>query len=309
MKPLQAHEIRGNWATLLLPIGPDDSINFVQLQTQIIRLIAFKVDGIYCCGTAGEFYNLTEKEFDHVAGLLARACEQAAMPFQIGVCHASPLLSLERLQRIVSLAPGAVQVILPDWSPTRPDESIAFLEKMAEAAAGIGLILYNPPHAKHVVTPEELADLCRAVPALIGIKSGGGDADWFRRMRMLLPDLALFVPGHTLASGMQKGASGAYSNIACLHPCAAQRWSELMRSDMKTALEWEKRIRLFLNECILPYIVRHGYSNQAADKFMAAVGGWTPITPRLRWPYASIPVTEIETQRQRGKHLLPEFLA
>jgi hypothetical protein len=46
MKPLAAHEIRGNWATLLLPIQPDDAIDFGLLGDEIEQFIAFWIGHI-----------------------------------------------------------------------------------------------------------------------------------------------------------------------------------------------------------------------------------------------------------------------
>ena len=117
MNSLKSSEIFGNWATLLLPIDEDDQINYNVLEKEIDILISMGVNGIYSNGTAGEFYNQTEKEFDKVSAVLADKCNAAGMPFQIGCSHMSPILSLERLRRIVALNPSAVQVILPDWFP------------------------------------------------------------------------------------------------------------------------------------------------------------------------------------------------
>ena len=66
MKPLQASEITGTYATLLLPINADDGIDFGRLEVQLDYLIRSGVDGIYAHGTAGEFYSLSEHEFTRV---------------------------------------------------------------------------------------------------------------------------------------------------------------------------------------------------------------------------------------------------
>ena len=128
MNPLKSHEIFGNWATLLLPINNDDSINYSQLEEEIDTLISFKVNGIYSNGTAGEFYNQTEEEFDQINAILANKCNAAGIPFQIGAAHMSPEISLQRVKRAKQLQPSAIQVILPDWFvPTMP-EIVNFLK-------------------------------------------------------------------------------------------------------------------------------------------------------------------------------------
>lgn len=93
------HPIAGNWASLLLPIRGDDSIDFAALEEEIGILIDAKVDGIYSNGTAGEFHNQTEAEYDRIQALLASCCRQAGMPFVIGACQPDPLIMLERLKR------------------------------------------------------------------------------------------------------------------------------------------------------------------------------------------------------------------
>jgi len=307
MQPLNATEIIGNWATLLLPLNEEESIDYSLLAEEIDLMIAFGVNGIYSNGTAGEFYNQTEEEFDRISELLAAKCNAAGMPFQVGCSHMSPQISLERLRTAVALQPGAIQVILPDWFPPSMNESIQFLERMAVAANPIGLVLYNPPHSKIKLSPQDFAIIKKAGIPLVGCKLPGGDEAWYEAMKKLAPHLSLFIPGHHLATGITLGAHGAYSNVACLHPGVAQQWYQQMSVDMKAALELETRIQLFMNKYIVPYIQERKYSNQAVDKFLAAVGGWMPITARLRWPYNWIDAKEVESIRAACKQLLPEF--
>ena len=307
MKPLKSNEIFGNWATLLLPVNPDDSIDYEKLGQEIDILISMGVDGIYSNGTAGEFYNQTEEEFDIVSALLANKCNASGMPFQIGCNHLGPVISLERLRRVIPLQPGAVQVTLPDWFPPVMEEIIDYLKRIIDLAGPIGIVLYNPPHAKVKLQPGDFALLKQAGIRLAGCKLAGGDENWYRDMKKYAPELSLFIPGHHLATGILSGAHGAYSNVACLHPLAAQKWYDMMKTDMPAALELQSRIQLFMNDHIVPFIRDKKYSNQAADKFMAAVGGWTDIQPRLRWPYRSINQEEVKSTRQYAKKILPEF--
>jgi dihydrodipicolinate synthase/N-acetylneuraminate lyase len=125
-------------------------------------------------------------------------------------------------------------------------------------------------------------------------------------MRQII-DLSIFVPGHLLATGIkEKVAAGAYSNVACLSPRGSQCWWELMSTDLEEALAIEKRILSFFEECILPF-KNAGYTNPALDKFLAAVGGWSTIGTRLRWPYKFIAENEINAVRIRARKWLPEF--
>jgi 4-hydroxy-tetrahydrodipicolinate synthase len=149
--------------------------------------------------------------------------------------------------------------------------------------------------------------LAARVPALIGLKTAGGEDAWFASMREHLARLSVFVPGHLLASGVQRGARGAYSNVACLNPAAAQRWTDQMKTDMDSALELEQRLRRFMDPYIAPFITEQKYCNAACDRFMALLGAWADVGDKMRWPYRSIPAGEASRIRPIAQELIPEF--
>lgn len=310
MDVLTSDTLRGNWATLLLATDEFGRIDYARLGDEIDALVASRPEGIYSNGTAGEFYAQTDDEFVRVSCLLAEKCGAAGVPFQLGASHPCAQESLRRLSLIRDLRPGAVQVILPDWFPVNDREAVRFLRTMAEAADGIPLVLYNPPHAKRQLAPAEWAMLRQQVPSLIGVKTSDRESspEWYAEVARHAGGLAVFVPGHHLATGIRLGAAGAYSNVACLNPFAAQRWYELMLTDMEAALELEGRIRLFMERCITPFIVRMRYPNHACDRFMALVGGWADVGGSLRWPYDSIPLSQVEAVRQEAARIIPEFI-
>ncbi len=308
MHPLQPHEIRGNWATLLLPIRADDSIDYALLGAELDHFIAARVSGIYSNGSAGEFYTQTEEEFDRVNEMLAEKCARAGVPFQIGACHMSAQLSRERLRRAKALQPSAMQIVLPDWFVPSWPEIIAFLETMVAEAAPIPLILYNPPHAKRRLSPEEWLRLIDAVPGIAGMKVPGGDEAWYQAMQPVFTRVSVFIPGHLLATGLARGAHGAYSNVACLSPAGAQRWYELCVRDPAAGVRQQDKILPFWQRHIAPLITEHGLANMAADKAAATAGGWLPaFTPRLRWPYRGASDEAVQRIAAAARAELPEF--
>lgn len=238
---------------------------------------------------------------------MAEKCHKKSVAFQLGVSHMSPVISLERLKRVKSLEPGAVQVILPDWFPVTEPEMLSFLQKMSQEAEPVALVLYNPPHAKKVLTPKQLCMLHQLVPQLVGIKVAGGDETWYDQMKEALDEITVFVPGHRLATGYSKGAKGAYSNVACLSPKGAQQWYERMKINLFSALEQEKQIQKFMSQYITPFITKDGYMNGAVDKLLCAIGGWSEISTRMRWPYRFIPMDQVGELRKIAKKMLPEM--
>ena len=308
MQPFTAAQLVGNWATLLLPIDDRDDIDFAALACEIDAIIAAGVNGVYSNGTVGEFHTQSEAEFDRVSALLAERCEAAQLPFQIGVSHMSAQISRERLRRAKSLRPVAFQVILPDWFPLTDDEAVAFLQTMAAEADPVGLVLYNPPHAKRVLPPQRIAFVAERVPGLIGVKVAAGDASWFTHLGGALVRLSVFTPGHQLATHLPMGSRGSYSNVACFSPAKAQAWYDVLCRDPAAGEQLQVRLQRFFHQYITPYITEHGYANAAVDKLLAVVGDWAPLTTRMRWPYRAIPADDAVRLRAIARVEIPEFM-
>ena len=306
MKSLTAGEIGGVWGAVLLPLGDGNEIHSGRLAAQLDVLVASGVDGLYSHGTAGEFHTLDEDEYDLVNRLLAQRCEVAGLPFQLGASHPAAPVMLDRVRRAAELAPGAIQVILPDWVPLNDDEVVRFLAGAADAAGGVPLVLYNPPHAKTPVSPSLLGRVTDEVPAVVGLKTAGGDEDWFAAMAGPLRRLSVFVPGHLLATGLRRGAHGSYSNVAAMSPRGAVAWNVLIRRDPDAGLDVERRIAELFRRHVAPLQAR-GLSNPALDKFLAAVGGWADIGVRTRWPASAAPESAVPPARADARLLLPEL--
>jgi dihydrodipicolinate synthase/N-acetylneuraminate lyase len=307
MTALDRTSLRGVWGTVLLPLDASGRIDEGRLRYELDVLTASNLDGIYAHGTAGEFHELGEDEYDLVSGLVVEHATAARVPFQLGAGHMSARLSLDRIGRAARLRPAAIQVILPDWVPAQPDEAVTALAGLAAAAGDIPVVLYNPPHAKTRLDPAALLRAAEAVPQLIGIKVAGGDASWYRAMRPVTETLAVFVAGHTLASGLAQGAAGSYSNVACLSPAGAAAWHAMMRSDPARAMDLERRLQRFLDDHITP-LQQRGYANPALDKTLAHIGGWARIGTRVRWPYRGVPEAEADALRPLARAAVPELL-
>ena len=202
-----------------------------------------------------------------------------------------------------------MQIILPDWFPVTLEEAVLFLGEMEKEAEGTSLVLYNPPHAKKILKPSDWSHLKDKIPSLAGLKvfDQNADPNWYKLVNENKEGLSIFIPGHRLVTGIRMGAHGAYSNMACLNPFAAQNWFEMIRTDLPAALEMEIRINQFISELIAPFITESGYPNHACDRFMALLGGWADVGSKLRWPYRSIPEDLAVDVRKRAKNIIPEF--
>ncbi len=157
----------GNWASLLLPIAPDDSIEFDKLGEEIDILIDAKVDGIYSNGTAGEFHNRDRGGVRQDPSVTGRALQAASMPFVIGACQPDPLIMLNRVRRASALRSRRHSGDTARLVAAHRCRS----DRLPEPCCGKRLMefrssFYNPPHAKRVLTPKELGVVCASVPGV-----------------------------------------------------------------------------------------------------------------------------------------------
>ncbi|MEM1285007.1 MAG: dihydrodipicolinate synthase family protein [Pseudomonadota bacterium] len=296
---------RGVWATTLLRIDQTGGIDLQGIQEQTTAFAAAGCQGVYIGGTASEFHALSDSQFEVTSTALAQAATNCELPFQIGASHPLAPGSLVRIGIAARLNPDAIQVTLPDWTPVDLETARRFLERCADAARGIPLLLYNPPQAKTLLDAQSLVALAEQVPALAGLKCGGGNSAWYAAMAPVFDRLSVFIPGHHYHSGTAQGAHGSYSNMACLSPEGAVRWAKLS-PDM--AADLEVRVALFIQEAITPLLDR-GLPGFACDKAMAAAGGWASITPRLLWPFEGASDREVRSIVKAAERHIPEFLA
>lgn len=307
MKHLSSNNLTGIWCSIQLPILADNRIDFNSLKEEIDILTNTSIQGIYSNGTAAEFYNQTESEFDEINENMADICHKKGFPFQIGASHMSPIISRERIRRTKSLNPRAFQIILPEWLPLNSDEQLSFLVEIIEEADPIPVVLYSPGHSKTVLTPSDFKRLSNRFPQLIGIKVGAGGAEWYAEMREMDADLAVFVPGHRLATGIKEGvAKGSYSNVACIDPNGAQKWFEIILDNIDEGIRIETQILQFFEECVFP-LARAGYSDAALDKLLWALSGRRTTSTRLRWPYIGVRDHVVEDVRKIARRILPDL--
>jgi dihydrodipicolinate synthase/N-acetylneuraminate lyase len=305
MNSLAHTEIKGPWGTLLLPLNTDESIDWKALEKQADYMANSGLSGVYCNGTAGEFYTQTPAEYERLCELISSVCEGAGTPFQIGASHTDCAEMFARIRTAVKYKPGAIQIILPGWFPMKDPEVKRFLERASELAEGIGLVLYNPPCASRVLDPSDIKNLLLPNKAVVGIKGGAGTEEWFAGMQEVFPVLSVFCLPARMATAIGRGVSGAYSNIAAISPKGTAAWYRIIKTDIEKALELEGRVVRFMDEYVLPYTA--DYSDPALDKLQAAAGNWLPMSTRVRWPYSTAGEKEVRRIREGIEKLIPEM--
>lgn len=309
---LTSQTLRGIWAALPMSWRADDSFDEEAYRTNIARLCAASVDGIYTTGSTGEFYALDRAEFERMVDVVMEETRHHRIPVQIGCCADDTRDVLRQMAYAAEAGAAGVQVVLPYWMELSDAEMLQFFRDLASAFPQLPLIHYNVPRAKRFLTARDYQKILEVAPNLIGVKFTYAGSHWgeLQQALQLLPQLAYFVAEDLLVSAMQLGARGSYSSIACVSPsfmqemfalATARRWDE--------ALAQQAKVARFFAECGA-FVEQLGLSTSdpAFDKGLAIASGFLTGHPRTRAPYNGWSDAGIvEVRRWLQKHY-PEFV-
>jgi len=206
------------------PFQEDERIDFGAWQTVIDALIAAGVDGLFACGSAGEFYSLTAEE----RMVALRFCRQAAagrVPVYGNVGAVTTRETIELAQAAQSIGVDAIVVVTPYYLKPSPGELAEHFIEVCHAVH-LPVIAYNFPwHGGVDLAPETLGRIAAACDNLVGVKNSSGrleqtlayrdcppKGDAGRRLAVFEADDRLILPA------LQGGSAGVVTASANLAP-------------------------------------------------------------------------------------------
>ncbi len=210
--------------------------------------------------------------------MLAERCHAAGLPFQIGACHPCAQESLHRIKS--ASAPRTRRL------PDHPARLVGGAWRRGRHLSGphhpgsgsLPASCFTTPSMPNAVSPRRIwHPRPPSSPELLGIKVAGGDDEWYSSMRAECGDLLHLhsrpFPRHRPAKWrswfvLQRG----------LHRTRLRgRLEQMALSDPEEAMEIQKEILAFLDKRITP-ISKAGHVNAAADKLLAHIGNWGPVS-------------------------------
>jgi 4-hydroxy-tetrahydrodipicolinate synthase len=202
---------------VVVPFAEDDSIDVDALRANVTHLIDGGVHGLVVNGTMGEAGALSDDERGLVIDAVLGAAD-GRLPVTVGVSSASTAASRSYAEQARAAGAHGVMCLPPVLYRGTPEELAAHFAAVAEAA-GLPVMAYNNPEASgQDLTPETIAELAAAVPAVVAVKECSGDA---RRIAELLgsTDLEVLVGGDDWAlEGFAAGSTGWVSGVANIAP-------------------------------------------------------------------------------------------
>lgn len=167
-------EIKGIVAAMQTPMYEDGSINEDEMRRQINRQIKAGVNGVFCLGTNGEFYILSQDEKIRVMEIFVDEVK-GRVPVYAGTGCISTAETILLSKKAEELGVDVLSVITPYFAALNQEELYTHYASLAEAV-NVPIVLYNIPARTGVsiapITLQKLADHYRNIR---GIKDSSGN--------------------------------------------------------------------------------------------------------------------------------------
>ena len=162
--------LHGVFPVLPTPFGPDgapDEAAFLRLAD---FAVAAGVQGIVFPGMASEVETLSPEERAGLVAALGRHLG-GRLPFLVGASDADPARAAARAREGREAGAAAAMIMAPPGAAGDVPKQVAFFAAVAEGVPGLPLMLQNaPPPNGAGLSPEAVAAVCRAVPAIRYVK-------------------------------------------------------------------------------------------------------------------------------------------
>lgn len=211
-------ELKGIIPAMVTPLNEDESINVEELKNQVNRQIKAGAAALFCLGTNGEFYALSNEEKRLVMQVVAEETN-GRLPILAGTGCITTKETIELTKYAKELGYDAVSVIAPYFAESSQDTLLQHYTTIANECE-MPLILYNIPARTGVnMTWQTVAKLAEN-PYIIGIKDSSGNFDNTLRYIEETPDDFIVLCGNDslILWTLQAGGNGGISGCANVCP-------------------------------------------------------------------------------------------
>ncbi|RQG86109.1 dihydrodipicolinate synthase family protein [Natrarchaeobius halalkaliphilus] len=243
-------------------------------------LVANDIDGVFSCGTAGEFASLTADERRRVHELAVEHAD-GSVPVLAGAGATTVSETLEHIEAAAAVGADAAVVVPPYFHTANdPAGNRRFFETVADASP-LPLLLYNIPLCTgrriHLETVESVA----THENVIGLKDSGGDLQYFLSVIRRTPDSFLVLQGFDtlVLPSIRMGGDGGVNTLSNVAPA---QYAELYETaDRRRAREVQDAVASLFESC-----AEYGFA-PGTKTALASRGGIPSDTVRL--PLVSVP--------------------
>lgn len=230
---------------MITPRRADGTVNYPVLRKLIDYTLQGGVHGIFAVGTTGEFYSISDSEYQEI---LETTVDQVAgrAPVYAGA-NAIGTRECIHLVDIATKVKGvdAVSVLTPYFISISQQELYAHYAAIA-GSTDLGVIMYDNAPKTHITIQTDTVAKLADIPNIIGIKDSTGDmshtADILNKTRG--KEFKVMMGRDSLIhSALSYGASGAVAATANVAPAlVAEIYNKYMSGDLQGSLEAQYKL-------------------------------------------------------------------
>lgn len=238
--------VQGIITPILTPMYADESINFDELRNQVERLITAGVSGLFCFGTNGESYILSEEE---KYAVLEAVIDQTAgrVPVYAGTGCPGTKDTIRMSRKAQALGADVLSIICPYFAAANQTEIYNHYAAVAQAV-DLPIVIYNiPPRTGNKVAPDTVGKLAREFANIVGVKDSSGDflnmQQYFEATRFREDFSVLSGNDALIFDNLINGGAGAIAGCSNIYPKTICSIVELYKKgELAKALEVQRSL-------------------------------------------------------------------
>ncbi len=255
---------RGILPAMITPRTKDGKVNYAVLRELIEYMINGGVHGIFAIGTTGEFYSLSDTEYQEI---LEVTVDQVAgrLPVYAGA-NCIGTRECIHLAEIATRVGGidAISVLTPYFIGINQNEMYHHFAAIA-ASTDLSIILYDNAPKTHLTIHADTVARLADIPNIVGIKDSTGDlshtADILNQTKG--KDFCVMMGRDSLIhAALSYGASGAVAATANIAPkLVSNIYNKYVSGDVAGALEDQYKLlplRLAFSIGSFPAVIKEG---------------------------------------------------
>ena len=283
--------VKGIVAAMVTSMHDDESLNFQEIENQVNRQIAAGVDGVFCLGTNGEAYILSEDEKLRIIETVVKAAD-GRVPVYAGTGMPGTADTIRLSKKAKELGADVLSVISPYFAAISQDEIYNHYAELA-SAVDLPIVMYNmPARTGNNIAPDTVARLSK-VDGIVGVKDSSGNFDNMKQyIELTDPETFSVLSGNDalILWNLLAGGAGGITAVANIYPeVMVSIYKYFMQGDLEAAKTAQDSIRPIRN-CF-----KFGNPN-TVTKTAARIAG-NPVGP-CRRPFCSLSDAAVEKIRE-----------
>ena len=282
---------KGIIAAMVTSMNEDESLNMEEIQRQVNRQIDAGVNGVFCLGTNGEAYILSEEEKLRIIEAVVRAAD-GRVPVYAGTGMPGTAETIRLSRKAKELGADVLSVISPYFAAISQDEIYNHYAELASSVE-MPIVMYNmPARTGNNIAPDTVARLSK-IDNIIGVKDSSGNFDNMKQyIELTDPESFRVLSGNDalILWNLLAGGAGGITAVANIYPeTMVSIYRYFIQGDLEAAKKAQDSIRPIRN-CF-----KFGNPNTVTKTATRLAGN--PVGP-CRRPFCSLSDKAVEAIRE-----------